>query len=153
MRLFYTLILTFLCVFFSNAQKIGLQQLEYTCQLKSIETKSDFFMSKQFAKISNSQDSIVRFSKKIYINRIQDFDEETISILKESIIYSLEDPKKYANFKKMVERAYVRLQNVENNSENIIIYKKKKYTLILTETVVKQNSKLTTIYNFTIYNN
>lgn len=136
----------------SSAQKIGLQQLEYTCQLNSIEKKSDFFMGKKFAKVSSIRDTITKFTKKIYIERTKDFDEETISLSGDTIIYSLQEPKKYASFKKMIEISYTRLSS-DSKKSNEIIYRKKKYTIILSETEIESNLKPITIYNFTIYNN
>lgn len=149
------LVILFILLAYSlNAQKIGLQQFEYTCQLESLEKKSDFFMSKQFAKESSNKDSIVKFVKKIYIKRTQEFDLETITVFSDTITYSLQDPKKYATFKKTIESSYKRLQ--ENESpKNTIIYRKKRFTIRLTEKeITLQNpNRPTTIYNFSISNN
>lgn len=136
-----------------TAQKIGLQQFEYTSQLESLERKCDFFMSKDFAKESSNKDSVIVFVKRIYIKRTRSFDEEVIKISNDGITYSLCDPKKYATFKKAIEAFYKRVSDDKNTIDKIV-YVKKRFKIVLTETehTLENQTKPITIYNFKISN-
>jgi hypothetical protein len=77
------------------AQKIGGQQLEYTSQLKSLEEKVDFFLSKGFAQESKIDDKTIKLVRKLFQKKIQEFDYEIITIENDKIVYTLIDPKKW----------------------------------------------------------
>lgn len=147
------ILLSFLLLFasFASAQKIGGQQLEYTSQLKSLEEKIDFFLSKGFAQESKMNDLNVKLIRKLYQKKSQDFDYEIITIVNDKIIYTLIDPKKAVTFKKIVSDNYKR--QTENNVVNdTIIFTKPKFKIKLIENEIQLEDKAKKAYNFAITN-
>jgi len=133
-------------------QKIGRQQLEHISQLKSLEEKVDFFLSKGFAQESKMNDKTIKLVRKLYQKRSQEFDYEIITILNNTIIYTLLDPKKSATFKKMVDDSYKR-QSAKNIVNDTIVYFKTNFTIKLIESEITLDEKTKKAYNFLIVNN
>ena len=146
-------ITVFILIFplFLFAQKIGVQQFEYVSQLKSLEEKTDFISGKGFAKKGSENE--LKFVRKAYIKRTQEFDEEIITIQHDTIVYSLIDPKKFAVFKKAIESHYSKSPE-SNFLKGKLVYKKKRYTIVLKEVNRPiSNDEISKTYSFSIVNN
>lgn len=147
--------ITIILLLFSSiafSQKIGRVQLEFTSQLKSLEEKVDFFLSKGFAQESKMSDKKIKLVRKLYQKKTQEFDYEIITIFNDTIIYTLLDPKKSAAFKKMVDDSYKR-QSEKNIINDTVVFIKPNFTIRLIENEIQLEEKTKKAYNFLITNN
>lgn len=149
------LTLTLFCITISvKAQTIGIQQLENVTNLKSIEEKCNFFYSKNFVKDISIENSKTILVKKKFDKRLQNFDQEIITIENDTITYSLISPKKYIKLKEAIE--YYSYKKITNQSsiDSKTYYEKKRFIVKLFESkVIDETSKVVLFYNFSIYKN
>ena len=132
-----------------KAQTLALMSFERIYDLNSVENKCDALYKEGFAKESNTKNTSIRLIKKKFIKSQQAFEEEIITISKDTLIYSVSNPKQYIKIKKDVDYWYTKEKSTDTN---ILIFKRKSKVLSVTESdETRDGNKSIKLFNFALY--
>lgn len=142
----FILTIFFLFTISISAQTFNVENIEKIHQLRPLEKKLVYLFNEGFVQENINESSIIKLVKKKFNKRTQSFDKEIITLNRDTITYSLNDPKKYIKFKKSVLFIYGKHDSKLSNS-NKLVYNAKLKFIIFKET----GEQLEKFYNFSFY--